>query len=195
MGFFDFLKPAKKSGMPPELEAQMKFLSTVTFPRGQQQIEEETDQLFALLQGKINRDESKMMLCRTKGLLVIAEDKSAKRITTSILMNSGGKLNETDASMVYQFLTGISGDVYSGGDGSSTDQAVVIRAANSIAGIDAEYKWIENKYGKKDNDWKVFSRIHGTDNTGKSYETYDIELKTGSRVTITFDITAFYGRF
>ena len=44
--------------------------------------------------------------------------------------------------------------LYSGGDGSSKETAVVINATNSIVGVAAEYKFIEKQCGRKDTDWE-----------------------------------------
>ena len=196
MGFFDFLKPKpQRPTLPPELEAKMKLMALAAFPGGPQQIENESAQLHALFRNKISHDEAKHILTRAKSLLVISEDKSEKRVVPSIIVYSNGKLSEQDASLAYQLMTGVSGDLYSGGDGLKTDSAVVIKATNSLAGIDAEYKWIEKRYGPRNQAWKVTGRMHGSNANGKSYETFDIECADGKRVKIIFDITAFYGRY
>jgi hypothetical protein len=196
MGFFDFLKPKpQRPVLPPELEAKMKLMALAAFPGGPQQIENESAQLHALFRNKISLDEAKHILTRAKSLLVISEDKSEQRVVPSILVYSNGKLTQQDASLAYQFMTGVSGDLYSGGDGSTIENAVVIKATNSIAGIDAEYKWIGQRYGPRNQAWKVASRMHGSNQNGKSYETFDIECTNGKHVKIIFDVTAFYGRF
>lgn len=173
----------------------MKLVGLAAFPGGPQQIESESAQLHALFSNKITRGEAKHILTRAKSLLVISEDKSERRVVPSIVVYSNGKLTEQDASLAYRFMTGVVGDLYSGGDGASTESAVVISATNSLAGIDAEYKWIEKRYGPRNQAWKVISRMHGSNQNGKSYETFDIECTNGTRVKIIFDITAFYGRF
>lgn len=173
----------------------MKLMARVAFPGGPQQIENESAQLHALLRNKITLDEAKHILTRAKSLLVISEDKSENRVVPSIVVYSNGKLTEQDASLAYRLMTGVSGDLYSGGDGSTIESAVVINAMNSLAGIDAEYKWIEKRYGPRNQAWKVTGRMHGSNENGKSYETLDIECTDGKRLKIIFDITAFYGRY
>jgi hypothetical protein len=80
------------------------------------------------------------------------------------------------------------------GDGATKESAVVINATSSIVGIDAEYQWLTSCFGKQDRDWKVEIRMQSDDN-GRSYETFVIELSDGSSKTIYFDISSFYGRF
>ena len=83
----------------------------------------------------------------------------------------------------------------SGGDGSSQEQAVIIKEKSSLAGIPAEYAWLEKRFGKEGQDWEVSMRMHGGSPDGKSYETFHIELADGSSATIVFDISSFYGKF
>jgi hypothetical protein len=89
----------------------------------------------------------------------------------------------------------VSGGLYGGGDGSSKEKAVIINTTTSLVGIHAEYSWIENKFGTKHKDWKIMGRLHGTEDNGKSYETFHIELKDGSQVSIVFGISSFYCKF
>jgi len=192
MGFFDFLRP-KTPAIPLGLKAKMDLMAMTMFPGGQQQIAAETAQLHKLFSDKITVAEAKHILTRAKALLFVSEDKSAERVVPSIIVYSDGKLTRQDACLAYQFLTGVSGDLYSGGDGSCPEKAVVINATNSISGIDAEYKWIEKFYGKRNKDWKVLTRMHGSNENGKSHETFEIECIDGRRAKIVFDISAFYG--
>ena len=196
MGLFDFLKPKRQEpALPRELQEKMKLIGLMAFPGGPQQINTEAAQLQALFRNKLTLDEAKHIITRAKSLLVIADDKSANRVVPSIVAYSNGKLTQEDANLAYQFLTGVSGDLYAGGDGSSIQSAVIIKATSSASGISAEYTWIEKRYGVRDRDWKVASRMHGSQENGKSYETFNIECTDGRRATIIFDITAFYGRF
>ncbi|MDQ8192733.1 hypothetical protein QEH58_20745, partial [Roseibacillus persicicus] len=195
MGLFDFLKPRPKPKLPPELEKQMNMISLITFPRGEGQIQEETGQLHALLRGKISKPEAKHLLVRTKALIVISEDKSKERIVPSIINATGGQLTEHEASLAFQFFTGVSGELYGGGDGSSQEQAVVINATSSSTGIHAEYQWLEQNFGKRDEDWMIEVRRHGESDDGRYFEAYDIKLADGTPKTIVFDISSFFGRF
>ena len=193
MGLFDFLKP--KPQVNPELADMMKKIALVAFPGGEQQIEEETNQLRALLKGRLSPAEAKQLLCKTKALLVISEDKSEKRIIDSVQITTNGKLTSQECRLVYMFLTGITGAQHSEATGRSEDDAVCINATSTMVGIAAEYAWIERRFGKRDVDWKVVMRGHGTREDGKSIENFVIETKNGEEHTIFFDISAFYGRF
>lgn len=83
--------------------------------------------------------------------------------------------------------------LYTGGDGSSNNSAVVINAPNSLVGIPAEYAWIEKKYGKLDVDWTISMRSHGQAGD-KVFETFQINLAKGGSETVVFEISSFYGR-
>jgi hypothetical protein len=83
---------------------------------------------------------------------------------------------------------------FKGGPGDTTATAVVISGApNSRAGIDGEYYFLMKKFGKPKADWQLQrqSVIH---EKGKVYDRMDIELKDGSKKTIFFDITEFFGK-
>ena len=137
MGLFDFLKPKPKR--PPEVDDAMEKIALVAFPGGSKQIEEETGQLHALLCGRLTKEESGNLLRSIKSLLIIAQDKSEARITASILGHTNGKLTPHEAHLVYTFITGSSGPITTGGDGSSADKAVVINVTSSTVGISKEY--------------------------------------------------------
>jgi hypothetical protein len=158
------------------------------------QIQEETGQLHALLRGKLTKSEAKQLLTRTKALLIISDDKSKERIVPSIMNATGGKLTSHEASLAFQFFTGVSGDFYGGRDGSSQEQAVVINATSSSIGIHAEYQWLEKHFGKRDEDWTIERRMHGWAGDGRAFEAYEIKLADGTLKAIFFDISSFYGR-
>jgi len=113
--------------------------------------------------------------------------------TQSLIAGTSGRLTQGDAQLVYRFVTGISGPACSGGDGSSRDNAVVINATSSIAGVRAEYDWLEARFGKKGETWKQKSQILAGDESGP-YDVFAIELGNGSERTVYFDIGAFFGR-
>jgi hypothetical protein len=79
---------------------------------------------------------------------------------------------------------------YKGGDGSSKEQAIIILgAANETAGVDAEYDYLESKYGV----FEIESQTYIGDKD-KSYDVLNIKLADGIREEIWFDITNFYGK-
>jgi hypothetical protein len=84
--------------------------------------------------------------------------------------------------------------LYSGGDGTSIETAIVINTANSFLGIPAEFKYIVKKHGQRDINWTVhLQSVLKKD--GRSYDRLDIELIGGELKSYYFDITQFYGRY
>jgi hypothetical protein len=196
MGLFDFLKPKKpiKRELPPEVAESFQKLTQIAFPGGPEQIEREADQLHALLQGKLGAAEAKHLLTKIKLFLLIWEDKSRENITREILEATQRKLSPAEASSAYQFLSGMPDDLYSGGEGTSKDDAVIINSANTTDGIHAEYKWLERRFGKKGIHWTTESRSHGSLDDGRSFEIFSIKLRDGTMHDVEFDITSFYKR-
>jgi hypothetical protein len=83
---------------------------------------------------------------------------------------------------------------FKGGPGYTTSTAVVILGApNSRVGIDAEYYFLKKKFGKPKVDWNL-KRQRVVREKGKVYDRMDIELKDGTKKTIFFDITEFFGK-
>ena len=78
---------------------------------------------------------------------------------------------------------------FSGGDGSSVEKAVVIKAPNSFVGIRAEYSWIRKNHP----DWQL-ERQSVLNAGGKIYDRMDFQTLDGRRVTLYFDITDFHGK-
>ncbi len=78
---------------------------------------------------------------------------------------------------------------YSGGDGSTIEQAVVITAHNEDEGIHLENEWIFNKFGR-------FRRLsYGVATNGaRRYDVINFELPDGSHHAVIFDITSFFGK-
>lgn len=87
-------------------------------------------------------------------------------------------------------LGGIS---FEGGDGDTIETAVVVRGAGSdLAGTYGEFAWLVNKYGEKDKDWKLISHSHGQ-HEDRDIDTFEIELKSGTRLCVYFDCTESFG--
>ena len=195
MGFFDKFKNKDKKNMR-DVNKAIKDIALKAFPGGQKQIEDETEGLYIELICALDREETKKLLLRTKSLFFISENTSLERITTSIKNSTEGKLTEAKAIDTYNYIIrSIEGKLYSGGDGASQGGAVIINANDSTTGIPAEYKWVERRYGKKEIDWTLELRFHGSSDSGKSFETFNIKLKDGTDKTIVFDISSFYGKF
>ena len=83
-----------------------------------------------------------------------------------------------------------SGNVtYSGGDGSSIENAVVVNAANEDQGVRAEYAWLQDHYAG----YHGGNQFLRTDK-GHSYDQLDIVTKEGQNRSVYFDITPFFGK-
>lgn len=83
---------------------------------------------------------------------------------------------------------------FKGGPGDTAATAVVISGApNSRIGIDAEYYYLGKKFGQPNVDWKL-KRQSVINEKGKIYDRMDLEFKDGSKKTVFFDITEFFGK-
>ena len=82
---------------------------------------------------------------------------------------------------------------YSGGDGSSLAQAVVIENAKGEGdGVAAEYAWLRDKFpGFKMEGQSIVTG--GKD--GKVYDSLNGTKADGTKATFYFDITAFFGKY
>ena len=84
--------------------------------------------------------------------------------------------------------------LYSGGNGTSFETAIVINTISTSVGIPAEFKYISNIYGQKNVDWFVVSQSLMT-KPNKYYDVLLIKLSNDDKKSIFFDITQFYGKF
>lgn len=83
---------------------------------------------------------------------------------------------------------------FTGGPGDTTATAVVISGApNSRVGIDAEYYYLGKKFGQRNVDWRL-KRQSVLQEKGKVYDCMEMIMKDGSKKTVFFDITEFFGK-
>lgn len=85
-------------------------------------------------------------------------------------------------------------DFFTGGDGSSFENAVIIITDNPINGITDEYKYISIFYGKIDSDWTRELQSLNSHND-KTYDVIKIKLRNGDVKEIYFDISNFFGKY
>ena len=80
--------------------------------------------------------------------------------------------------------------IFEGGDGSSIEQAVIIRnAKDESEGVDAESQWISKVHpGWSKGDQALLSK------KGKSYDRIEYTTPKGKTQTVFFDITEFFGK-
>jgi hypothetical protein len=177
-----------------ELEEMKAKINSQIFPNGEADVNRHAEVIYELFNEKLSIDDCKNVVKGIKALIFISSDKTANRIVPSIIIRSGNKVNSEEAYQAYLYLSG-GGLSYSGGEGMSQDSAVVIHAQSSEMGIPGEYAYIEKRYGERSKDWEVVTRFHGHTSDGRAFETFNIRLQNGEKVSIYFDITEFYGKF
>lgn len=84
--------------------------------------------------------------------------------------------------------------IYSGGEGSSREEAIVISAGNIEDGVRAEYEYIQRMHGPRDRSWKRDMQIK-TSAEGRHYDLVSIILRDGTKEKFWFDITRCYGEW
>jgi len=85
--------------------------------------------------------------------------------------------------------------IYSNNTGRSLSDAIKITGATShFETVDAEYRYLARRYGKKDNDY-VIKEQHLICDKGRHYDILKIRLKDDEKLTIFFDITESYDKF
>lgn len=93
---------------------------------------------------------------------------------------------------MYQNLT-YSHIRFSDNSGGSIEDAIfIMNATGEMDGVGSEYYYLEKKFGKKGVDWdlKMQSTV-GKD--GHNYDKMDIQLASGEKTTVYFDISDFFG--
>ncbi len=81
-------------------------------------------------------------------------------------------------------------NVYSGGDGSSSDTAIVVGVDDPRAGVRAEYVWIREKHGLRDLRWTLDTQMK-IRKEARDYDLLSIKLEDGTKKSYWFDITRF----
>ena len=78
---------------------------------------------------------------------------------------------------------------YSGGDGSTIEKAVIINGGTEETGVHAEYAYIQKHYpGYKRGGQSLLNQ------QGRDYDAIEFRTADGKKMTIYFDITAFFGK-
>jgi hypothetical protein len=78
---------------------------------------------------------------------------------------------------------------FSGGDGSSIENAVIIKAPNNFIGVRAEYNWIRKNHPN----WQLDQQsvLKGS---GKVYDKMYFRTPDGQRTILFINVTDFYGK-
>ena len=74
------------------------------------------------------------------------------------------------------------------------DAIILNGVSNENEGVSAEYKYLSKKYGQQNKDWQLNNQ-QLIQKKGKYYDKMDITLSNGTKKTVYFDITKFYGKY
>jgi hypothetical protein len=83
----------------------------------------------------------------------------------------------------------IKGVSFAGRDGSSIENAAIIKAPNELAGVRGEYDWIRKNHP----DWQLLEQS-ALNAGGRVYDKMNFQTPDGRRVILYFDITDFFGK-
>ena len=84
---------------------------------------------------------------------------------------------------------------FSNNNGESIDDAIIIlNAQTDSEGLDAEYYYLEKRFGKRGTDWNLDQQSLVNED-GANYDAMDITLSDGRTLNVYFDITNFFGKF
>lgn len=87
------------------------------------------------------------------------------------------------------------GITYEGGKGESLEEAIrVLGAPDHMAGVEAEYAYLEQAFGRPGADWTLEMQVfHFMDE--HPYDELRIRLADGTRKSCYFDLADFFGKF
>lgn len=82
---------------------------------------------------------------------------------------------------------------YKGGNGKSQEEAILIDGAkDEIEGVNAEYDWLEEKFGRQNEKWELIDQLL-IEEDDRQYDLLKIRLRNGDINEFWFDITEFFG--
>ncbi|WP_439130824.1 hypothetical protein [Polaribacter sp.] len=90
-------------------------------------------------------------------------------------------------------ITTIENISFSGGDGSSFKNSVIVNAKNSREGIAAEYKYLAKKYGRRGVDWQMIKQTLSY-NDKKPFDVLSINYNS-KKMEVYFEISSFFGKY
>ncbi len=79
---------------------------------------------------------------------------------------------------------------YEGGDGSTLQQAVIIKGATERTGVHAEYVWIAQRYPGYRAGRQTLQK-----SGDKAYDVLEFTTSRGEHKYVCFDITDFFGKY
>jgi hypothetical protein len=83
---------------------------------------------------------------------------------------------------------------FAGGDGSSVANAILIKGAHGeMDGTSSEYQYLALLYGPQNTAWKLDQQSL-LSNSGKRFDAMAIVLADGTKKTVYFDISEYFGK-
>lgn len=84
--------------------------------------------------------------------------------------------------------------MYSAHEGKSVEDAIIISHVNDhFEGINAEYLYIEQKFGKRGVDWQLIKQELLNENQ-KVYDRFIFQLSDQTVISLYFNLTEFFGK-
>jgi hypothetical protein len=85
------------------------------------------------------------------------------------------------------------GIIFASGSGESREDAIVIKnAANRRAGVDAEYLYLQERFGERDTHWKIVMQALLKGDRPVDWRV--IALPDGATKSVYFDVSEFFGK-
>ena len=192
MGLFDIFK--SKPSVDPGVQELLSKVFNEVFPGGNADVTRHARAIRAIFNNKLTQQECEGFVKGSKTLIYIADDKTPDRIIPSLMNRAHGKVTKDEIYQAYVYLSD-GGVSYSGGDGLSRENPVIITAATTLMGVPAEYAYVGKHFEEKDEDWKMGPRfLLKADGHGRQLEAFALELADGKKITVYFDITSFFGK-
>lgn len=86
------------------------------------------------------------------------------------------------------------GPEYAGGDGSTPEEAIIIKNVDShVAGVRAEKEYLADRYGIQDLDWEMKMQTLKELDDDTRLDEIIIEKASGEEETLYFDVSNFFG--
>ena len=101
MGIFDFFRTKKKQ--QSELDDLMEKIKAQAFPGGTNQMKDVVERHYSLFNGRYTKDAIFQAMNYMASLIIVAEDKSARRVVDNGVMHKG-LLSREDAIILYKNL-------------------------------------------------------------------------------------------
>jgi hypothetical protein len=79
-------------------------------------------------------------------------------------------------------------------EGRGMDTAILIEAKDSFEGVDAEYDYLEERFGPLGEGWDVQAQTLKPGEDGRQYDIMTVQFEDGKAMDIYFDISSFYGK-